>query len=77
MNILLQVLIIAIVARALLSCFNMRPDNPLVMILFDVTEPILAPLRRIVPRLGMLDISPMVAILLLSVLQRVVESVLR
>jgi len=69
--------VIAIVARALLSWFNLRPDNPLVVILFDVTEPILAPLRRIIPRIGMLDISPMVAILLLYLISDLTKGVLR
>ena len=76
MNILVQVLVFAIIARALLSWFNLRPDNPLVSILFDVTEPILAPLRRIIPRVGMLDISPIVAILLLQALQSVLSNVI-
>jgi YggT family protein len=70
------VLVIAIVARALLSWFSMRPDNPLVRILFDVTEPILAPLRNIIPRIGMIDISPIVAILLLQFLEQALYSVL-
>jgi len=38
-----------------------------VTILYDVTEPILDPLRRVIPRLGMIDITPMVAILLIQV----------
>ena len=67
---------IAIVARALLSWFNLRPDNPLVVILYDVTEPILAPLRRVIPRIGMLDISPMVAILLLYLIGDVARRIL-
>jgi YggT family protein len=75
-NILVQVLVIAIIARALLSWFNLRPDNPLVRALYDVTEPILSPLRRIIPRVGMLDISPIVAILLLQALQQVLTSVI-
>jgi YggT family protein len=75
-NILVQVLVIAIIARALLSWFNLRPDNPLVRALYDVTEPILGPLRRIIPRVGMLDISPIVAILLLQALQQVLASVI-
>ena len=64
--------------RALLSWFNLGPYNPLVRILYDVTEPILAPLRQIIPRIGMIDISPIVAILLLQLLQQVViENIVR
>ncbi len=63
---LTQVLTFAIVIRALLSWFPLPPDNPLVVILYQITEPVLAPLRRIVPMIGMIDISPLVAILLLQ-----------
>lgn len=60
------ILIIAIIARSLLSWFNMDPRSPLIQTLNSVTEPILEPIRRIMPRLGMIDFSPLVAILLLS-----------
>ncbi|HYU18367.1 MAG TPA: YggT family protein [Chloroflexota bacterium] len=75
-DLLFNILQFAIIIRALLSWFNPRPDNPLVILLNDITEPILAPLRRIVPRLGMIDITPIVAILLLQVIQRVLEGVI-
>ena len=76
-DLLFNILQFAIIIRSLLSWFNPRPDNPLVVLLYDLTEPILAPLRRIVPRLGMIDITPLVAILLMSVIQRVLEQVIR
>jgi YggT family protein len=41
-------------------------------VLDQITEPILAPLRRVVPRLGMIDITPLVAIIILQVLAQVV-----
>jgi YggT family protein len=65
-NLLFQVLIFAIVARALLSWFNLRPDHPAVRILNDLTEPILGPLRKVVPTIGMIDITPIAAIILLE-----------
>ena len=58
----------AIFIRVLLSWFPIDPHNPLVTALHEVTEPILQPLRRIIPRLGMIDITPLVAIILLQVL---------
>ncbi len=76
-DLLFNILQFAIIIRSLLSWFNPKPDNPLVVLLYDITEPILAPLRRIVPRLGMIDITPLVAILLMSVIQRVLEQVIR
>jgi YggT family protein len=62
------VLTAAIFVRALLSWFPIDPRNPLVTLLYDVTEPILDPLRRVIPRLGMIDITPFVAIILIQVI---------
>jgi YggT family protein len=62
--ILCNVMAVAIVIRSLLSWFPVDPNNFLVVFLVTVTDPILLPLRRIIPRLDMIDLSPMVAILL-------------
>ena len=66
-TILCQVLTFAIIIRVILSWF-LRPDNSLLLILYQITEPILAPLRRIVPRIGVLDITPIIAIILLQLI---------
>jgi YggT family protein len=54
--------------------------HPVVMNVYDVlaqiTEPILAPIRRVLPTFGMLDFSPLVAILLLRLIQALVVSAL-
>ena len=68
-SILVLILQIAIIGRAVLSWFPIDPRSPFVSILNEITEPVLAPLRRIVPRIGLIDITPMVAILLLVVIQ--------
>jgi YggT family protein len=61
------VLSLAIFFRAILSWFPaISPRNPISEFLFTVTEPILAPLRRVIPRVGMMDVSPMIAILILA-----------
>jgi YggT family protein len=62
--ILCNVMAVAVVIRSLLSWFPVDPNNFLVVFLVTITEPILSPLRRIIPRLDMIDLSPMVAILL-------------
>ncbi len=46
--------------------------QPVVRLLVALTEPLLAPLRRLLPPLGGLDISPVVAFLLLELLRRLV-----
>jgi len=67
-SLLCDVLTLAIFLRAILSWFSPSPTNMLVSILYQVTEPLLAPLRRIVPRVGMLDLTPLVAIILLQLI---------
>jgi uncharacterized protein YggT (Ycf19 family) len=46
----------------------MDPANPLSVIIMDITEPILAPIRQFIPRIGMIDLSPMVASFLLIII---------
>jgi YggT family protein len=55
--ILCQLLMWAIIIRAILSWFPISPDNPIIVILNYITEPIIAPLRRIVPRIDMIDLA--------------------
>ena len=74
-NLLVWVLIIAIFARVILSWLPIGGGtNPLVAIVYQITEPILAPLRRVIPRLGIFDLTPMIAIILLGLIQRLVGS---
>ena len=62
---LCYLLAILIIARSVLSWFSPRPTNILTVYLYKVTEPLLIPLRRIIPRTGMVDFSPLAAIFLL------------
>ena len=66
-QLLVYVLIIAIFARVVLSWIPMGGGqfNPLVALIYQITEPILAPLRRVIPRLGIFDLTPTVALFLL------------
>lgn len=58
-----------IIARALISWVNPDPWNPIVQFLERVTEPVLAPIRRWVGwRMG-IDLSPIIAILIIGFLQ--------
>lgn len=60
----------AIIGRALLSWIDPGLRSRFGRILVDVTEPIIGPIRRAIPSLGALDISPIIAILLLQILRR-------
>ena len=78
-NFLATVLWIALIGRVVISWLNVGPTSPLyplVSILYQVTEPILAPIRNVLPSFGMLDLSPMVAIILITIIQRVLQSLL-
>jgi len=68
-RVLCNVLAILILLRVVVSWYSPRPTNMLIVILYRVTEPILAPLRRIIPRVGPLDFSPLVAIILIQVIR--------
>ena len=68
-----QLLTIAVFIRVLLSWFNVDPSNPMIQALNSITEPILDPIRRIMPRVGMFDLSPIVALILLQVLSQVLQ----
>ena len=62
---------LAIMARIILSWFRVDPYHPVSVFLFRVTEPILAPFRNIIPPMGMIDISPIVALIVLGIAQQV------
>jgi YggT family protein len=64
---LLQLYVLVLFARAILSWFPIRSDSaimPVVRFVYVVTEPVLGPFRKIIPPLGMFDISYLVVFLL-------------
>jgi YggT family protein len=62
----------AIIIRALISWIMPAEGSGFSRVLVDVTEPILAPIRRALPPTGMLDLSPLIVLIVLSVLWRLV-----
>jgi YggT family protein len=68
LGLLLQILWIAILIRVILSWFPVDQSNPIVRIVWEITEPVLAPFRRVIPRIGMFDLSPLAAFLVISFL---------
>ncbi len=66
-----------IIARALISWVNPDPYNGIVQFLYKITEPVLEPLRRLIPAWKMgLDLSPMIAILIIMFLKRFIVGTL-
>jgi YggT family protein len=68
---LLNIYTWVIIIRAVMSWVAPVPSHPLAQILVNVTEPVLKPLRRLVPpsALGGLDVSPILAILAIQVIR--------
>ena len=61
-----------LLARVLLSYFpNFDRNNPIVRLIYEVTEPVLKPIRSLLPQTGMIDFSPLIVFLILTVLMQV------
>jgi len=67
---------IAITARVLISLFGISQNSPIMKILNMITEPILSPIRSRLPSTGMIDFSPMVALIIIIIIQRIVRALL-
>jgi YggT family protein len=65
-----------IIVRVVLSWVRHNPYHPLIRFIYDVTEPYLRIFRRFIPPVGMIDLSPIVAFLVLGVLQVLVHRAL-
>ena len=75
-NILFTLFELAILVRVLLSWFRVAPYHPVVAFLYQITEPILRPLRNVIPPLGMIDISPIVALILMDIIRQIIRAIL-
>ncbi len=67
---------LALLVRVLFSWIRVPYGSKIVQFLWSVTEPVLAPLRSVLPPLGGIDLSPIIAFFLLGLLERVVFSML-
>lgn len=65
-------LTLLILARALYSWVDPGMRSTIGKLLVDITEPLIGPIRRIMPAMGGLDFSPFVAILLLQFVERMI-----
>ena len=75
MNVIRLVLIgleVVVLARVVLSWVDPAGRSSAARFVISITEPVLAPIRRLLPRTGMLDLSPLVVVLAIGVLLRVV-----
>lgn len=74
LKMVINIYIFALIIQAVLSWVGNSYGNPMADILNSLTDPILRPIRNIVPTIGMIDLSPMVAILLLYVVLILLQS---
>ena len=65
-SLLLNIFVIAIFARAILSWFDQGNQNPASSLLHSLTEPLLGLCRKIIPDLGGMDLSPLIALVVLE-----------
>lgn len=66
-----------ILARILMSWINPDPYSPIVQTINNLTEPILAPVRKILPPAGMFDLSPMVVLIGAVIIEGLLISMIR
>ena len=71
-----NILQIIIIVRVILSWISHNPSNQFIRIIYQVAEPILKPIKEILPITGMgFDFSPIVAFFLLGLLKKILLSV--
>ena len=75
-NISFEILAMLIIIRVLLSWFPHNQYHPLVQILLKITEPILLPIRSLIPAVGGMDLSPIIIIFIIKVMQNFIISFL-
>jgi len=61
-----------IIARAIMSWMNPNPNNPAIKFIHMVTDPVLEPIRRLLPSMGGVDFSPFVAMIIIWFLMSLV-----
>ncbi len=66
---LIDLYTLVVIAAVIMSWVSVDRRHPLVMMVYRLTEPVLAPIRRALPMMGGLDLSPMVLILALQLLK--------
>ena len=74
LGVFINILQLLFVARLVAQLIDRNGSNGITRLLLDLTEPILAPIRRLMPATGGLDFSPTIVLILLVVLQNVLRS---
>jgi len=70
---LIKALVLLIFISSVLSWFRLDPRNPFVKIVRSLVDPLLHPIQRIIPPVGGMDFSPMIAFVILYLLQSLLQ----
>ena len=71
-------LYLSIIGRSILSWFpNLSRSHPAVQLIYIVTEPLMSPIRRVMPRTGRFDFAPMITIIIIFVVQQFLLALVR
>ena len=73
-NLVFTLYTFAIIARALLPWLRISEYHPLMRFLIRITEPVLAPLRRYIPPVGGLDFTPVIALIVLWLIEQLLRA---
>ena len=76
-QILGTILWVAVLIRALMSWVMPQESGGFSRLLWDITEPVLAPIRRVLPPLGGIDFSPLLAIILINLIENVLVNLVQ
>jgi YggT family protein len=74
LGVFINILQLLFLARLIAQLIDRTGSNGITRLLIELTEPILAPVRRIMPATGGIDFSPTIVLILLFVLQNVISS---
>lgn len=74
-QVFIQILMWSVIARSLLSWFPIDQSSPIAQMLHRVTDPLIEPIRRVMPNTGMIDLSPLACIFVLLAISTLVRSV--
>ena len=75
-SLLFNIIYFILIVRIIISWVGGDPYNEIVQIVYRITDPILAPLRRLPLQVGMIDFSPIVAFILLSIIRNFLVNIL-
>ena len=59
---------LALIGRVVMSFVSPRGNDPISNLFYQITEPVLGPIRRFLPNTGMIDLSPMVALIVVNLI---------